>query len=442
MRFFAERASGEIIRWVTLLGFTVMALCAGAAFAPPVMSSSPALSTGTGEVKSWTVSRTAHKRKKSTPPQGPAVVQDIRVQSYPDHTRFVFDLQRSVSFTQTRQRRPDRVVIELHNSLLGKTARARLTEEPIPQEMVIGQTGPRSVTLSLNLSAISDYKLMPLANPYRLVVDVFGRARVAAVRTAESSDSLPQTRPGQSLSSVRPGPRPAREIKTIVIDPGHGGKDPGATGRSGAVEKHITLRVGLLLRDLIAKHLGTQVLMTRDRDIFVELEDRAKFANSNTADLFVSIHVNSHPQRSTKGLEIYHFGEASDRRALEVAARENGTPIDDTGVGWQYLVADLLTTKKIEESLEFAWTTRQAMVAYLDNHYDVVDHGIKTAPFYVLRFTTMPSILTEIGYISNPNEEQLLRGDMFLIRTAQALFEGIKTFIKPLQTASRQGVKG
>jgi len=197
-----------------------------------------------------------------------------------------------------------------------------------------------------------------------------------------------------------------------------------------------------LLRDLIAKHMGTQVLMTRDRDVFVELEDRAKFANSKEADLFVSIHVNSHPQRATKGLEIYHFGEASDRRALEVAARENGTPIDDTGVGWQYLVADLLTTKKIEESLEFAWTTRQSMVKSLDNHYDVVDHGVKTAPFYVLRFTTMPSILAEIAYISNPNEERLLQGDIFLIRTAQALFEGIKTFIKPLQTASRQGVKG
>jgi len=228
------------------------------------------------------------------------------------------------------------------------------------------------------------------------------------------------------------------EIRTIVIDPGHGGKDTGAIGRHGTEEKDITLKVGLRLRDLIATHLGKRVLMTRDKDVFVELEDRAKFANSKDADLFVSIHVNSHPQRSTKGLEVYHFGEASDRRALEVAARENGTPLDETGVGWQYLVAELLTTKKIEDSLDLAWTTKQAMVAHLDGRYDLVDHGVKTAPFYVLRFTTMPSILAEVAFISNPTEEQLMQSEAFLSRIAEALFQGIKSFVNPHQTSARQ----
>jgi N-acetylmuramoyl-L-alanine amidase len=120
-----------------------------------------------------------------------------------------------------------------------------------------------------------------------------------------------------------------------------------------------------------------------------------------------------------------------------VAARENGTPIESTGVGWQYLVADLLTDKKIEESLELAWTTRQAMVAHLDDHYDVADLGVKTAPFYVLRFTTMPSILAEIAFISNPTEERLMQGDPFLTRMAEAIFEGVKAFINPVQTAAR-----
>lgn len=227
------------------------------------------------------------------------------------------------------------------------------------------------------------------------------------------------------------------DIKTIVIDPGHGGKDPGAIGRGKMPEKHIALQVALKLRDLIVKRLGRQVLMTRDRDVFVELEDRTKFANRHDADLFVSIHVNSHPQRSTRGLEIYHFGKASDRRALEVAARENGTPIESTGIGWQYLVADLLTDKKIQDSLELAWTARQAMVAHLHGYYDVVDLGVKTAPFYVLRFTTMPSILAEIGFISNPTEERLMQRDAFLTQMAEAVFDGIKSFINPLQTAAK-----
>jgi N-acetylmuramoyl-L-alanine amidase len=108
-------------------------------------------------------------------------------------------------------------------------------------------------------------------------------------------------------------------------------------------------------------------------------------------------------------------------------------------VGWEYLVADLLTTKKAEESLDLAWTTKQAMVAHLDDHYDVVDHGVKTAPFYVLRYTAMPSILAEIAFISNPTEERLMQSDLFLSRMAEAIFDGIAAFIQPLQTASRQG---
>jgi len=228
-----------------------------------------------------------------------------------------------------------------------------------------------------------------------------------------------------------------REIRTIVIDAGHGGKDPGAIGRGGTAEKDITLKVGLLLRDLISKRLGTRVLMTRDRDVFVELEDRATFANRRDADVFVSIHVNSHPQRSTKGVEVYHFGEASDPRALAVAARENGTPIESTGVGWQYLVADLLTTKKMEESLELAWSTKQALVTILTSHYEVIDHSVKTGPFYVLRFTAMPSILAEIAFISNPTEERLMQADPFLTRIAEGIFEGIKAFVAPLNTARR-----
>jgi len=184
-----------------------------------------------------------------------------------------------------------------------------------------------------------------------------------------------------------------------------------------------------MLRDLLNKQPGVRVLMTREQDVFVELEDRAKFANSHEADLFVSIHVNSHPSRSVKGLEIYHFGEAKDQRALEVAARENGTPLSSTGVGWEYLVADLLTTKKIEASLELAWTAKEAMVGHLNGQYAMHDHGVKTAPFYVLRYTSMPSILAEIAYISNPTEEDLLRGPTFVRDVAESLYQGVNSYL-------------
>jgi len=180
-----------------------------------------------------------------------------------------------------------------------------------------------------------------------------------------------------------------------------------------------------------------RVLMTRDTDVFVELEERAKFANRHEADLFVSIHVNSHPSRSVKGIEIYHFGEAKDQRALEVAARENGTPLSSTGVGWEYLVADLLTTKKIEESLELAWTAKESLVTYMNGRYTVTDHGVKTAPFYVLRYTSMPSILAEIAYISNPAEEVLLRKNIFVRDVAESLLNGVKSFLATDKPAAR-----
>ncbi len=148
---------------------------------------------------------------------------------YPDHTRLVLDLQRSVTFTQNRQRHPDRVIIQLHNSLLGKTALARLNDEGFPNEVVItqaNQTAPYSVLIVLDLATISDYKLLPLNRPTRLVVDLFNRQPHEDVRPVSPP---PQPTPA---TLQKPAPRqPRTDINTIVIDAGHGGKDPGAIGR-------------------------------------------------------------------------------------------------------------------------------------------------------------------------------------------------------------------
>lgn len=427
--------------WLAVFGLPIALLGSPTACPPPVSAGSPATARLNLESDSpLAVLPVSTSRKISV---GLAnrltVVRDLRVKAYPDFTRVVLDLQRNVIFTQSRQKNPNRVVIRLQNSTLGKAARAKLTSKEIPDEIAIAQLHPRAVTVSLNLETISDYRVQPLTRPARLVVDLISRTADEGSRPV-GTPPLPPTAPTMTPKTAQTLSR--AEIRTIVIDPGHGGKDTGAIGRRGTEEKDITLRVGLRLRDLITTRIGKRVLMTRDKDVFVELEDRAKFANSKDADLFVSIHVNSHPQRATKGLEVYHFGEASDRRALEVAARENGTPLNETGVGWQYLVADLLTTKKIEDSLDLAWTTKQAMVAYLDGRYDLDDHGVKTAPFYVLRFTSMPSILAEIAFISNPTEEQLMQSDAFLSRVAEALFQGIKAYITPHQASARQSEKG
>ncbi|MCC2641452.1 MAG: putative N-acetylmuramoyl-L-alanine amidase AmiB precursor [Nitrospira sp.] len=371
----------------------------------------------------------------------PAIVREIRTRSTTEGSRLVLDLNRNVSFTETKLRNPERVVIEVNNAILGKASRQRLSGGTIPQPFQIAQSRPRVITITLPRSQVAQYKIFTLTGPDRLVVDAYQRPKDQMRQIGETAPAPPKaplaTLPTPPvipsptvMEPARPiAPKPSSPVRTIVIDPGHGGKDPGTIGRRGTMEKDITLKVGLLLKDLIGALPNTRVLMTRERDAFIELEDRAKYANGKEADLFVSIHVNSHPHKGIRGLEIYHFGEAKDQRALEVAARENGTPLNSTGLGVEYILADLLTNKKIEHSQELAWTAKQAMVSNLNGRYSTIDHGVKTAPFYVLRYTTMPSILAEIAFMSNPTEEEQMRTQPFLAHIAESIFDGVKTYL-------------
>jgi N-acetylmuramoyl-L-alanine amidase len=354
----------------------------------------------------------------------PITVHDIRILESPGKTRLVLELDRQAKAIERRATHPNRVILSLRNASMSRSAHAKAESGVMPAPFSITQTNSPAITLSLPTAAFRSYKQFTLADPPRLVVDI-----TSLTEPLPAPSTAPAPFPIPSPPSVQPTAPPAKNYTTIVIDPGHGGKDTGARGQRQTEEKDITLKVGLKLRDLLSMQPGVRVLMTRDHDVFVELEDRAKFANSQGADLFVSVHVNSHPSHQVKGIEIYHFGQAKDQRALAVAARENGTPLNSTGVGWEYLVADLLTTKKIESSLELAWTAKEAMVTHMNGHYAVNDHGVKTAPFYVLRFTSMPSILAEIAYISNPDEEGLLRKPAFIQDVAQALFKGITVFL-------------
>ncbi|MCP9456188.1 MAG: N-acetylmuramoyl-L-alanine amidase [Nitrospira sp.] len=372
----------------------------------------------------------APKIQHSPLPRSPAAVRNVRVWSTAEKTRLVLDLDRPVRPTERRTSNPAQVMILLPHTSLSPSARTKVDNGSLPPLVTITQTEGPTVSVAFRLNNFRSYKQFTLSAPHRLVIDMVPQGEPSLPRPLASHES-----PSSSIESpVQPVIPPPKSLTTIVIDPGHGGKDVGALGQY-TEEKDITLKVGLALRDLLNKQPGFEVLMTRDRDIFVELEERTKFANKHNADVFVSIHVNSHPSHHVKGVEIYHFGEAKDQRALEVAARENGTPINGTAVGWEYLVADLLTAKKIESSLELAWTTKEAMIAHLSHRYPIHDHGVKTAPFYVLRFTTMPSILAEIAFISNPDDERLLRQSSYLNDIALSLYKGIMAFL----TTNRNG---
>ncbi len=377
-------------------------------------------------------SKRSRRSKVSLLTLPPAMIQNLRTAFSPESFRLVLDLDRKTRVKKHLPSREDGLVVEIPHAALSKSAQTKIAQGSLDGRFIVRQTPDDSVTVTLPNGSFQRYALFSLTNPPRLVVDVVPSGVQPSAPTLDMIEpAAAPTPPPQPL------PPRAKAFTTIVIDPGHGGRDPGAHGYRGTEEKDITLKVGLKLRELLKKDPGVRVLMTRERDVFVELEDRARFANSNEADLFVSIHVNSHPQRSVRGIEIYHFGEAKDQRALELAARENGTPLSSTGMGWEYLVADLLTTKKIEASLELAWTTKEAMITHLNGQYALVDHGVKTAPFYVLRFTSMPSILAEIAYISNAAEEELLRTGTFVTRVAESLHEGVAAFLAASKQPAR-----
>jgi len=360
-----------------------------------------------------------------------ATVKNLRVSQKANQHRLVLDLARRFTYTQQRLADPDRLVINLKNAVLSQTAKHKIDDDSFPIEVEVAQVLPRKVRVVLDMENIATVKLRKLTRPHRLVMDYVAHSEHPLTSTLQPKVTLPPV-----SRQITPGERLARlDIETIVLDPGHGGRDPGAIGPGGLTEKEVVLDVAQHLRDLLRDRLGKKVLMTRDKDMFVELDDRAKFANGHKADLFISIHINSHPRRATHGIEMYHFGIASDRRAMEVAARENGDTINHARDFLDMIKADLALSKRIEESQNLAWETKLAVVNHVGAHYSLEDLGVKTAPFYVLRYTAMPSILVELAFISNPIEERRLRQPDFRQKVAEGLFEGIRNYLNSVQVA-------
>lgn len=399
---------------------------------------SAALLLPTPLTSSWASARNASpalhsvqaKAKQKIAP--PITIGNLRYDRTAKRIRLVFDLTRPVKFTQQRSADPDQFILDLKNASLSDTVKEKIEDDGFPAEIEVKQQAhPRRVQVILEMDEVAGVKLRTFAKPPRLVMDYFPKtARSTGV--AQPRITLPPV-----ARQITPSQRQARlDIETVILDPGHGGKDPGAIGRNGLTEKEVVLDVALRLRELLRDRLGKKVLMTREKDEFIELDDRAKFANRRKADLFVSVHINSHPRRNVRGVEMYHFGIASDRRAMEVAARENGDSIDHAHDFVDLIRADLALSKRIEDSQNLAWETKLAFVNLVGSQYDTLDHGVKTAPFYVLRYTAMPSILAELAFISNPIEERRLKHTDFRQKAAEGLYEGIRNYLNSVQVAS------
>ena len=251
------------------------------------------------------------------------------------------------------------------------------------------------------------------------------RARNADQTAAPDGDAT-------SASGTRSSPAPrTRPGIRVIIDPGHGGKDPGAVGDAGVQEKDVVLDVAKRVRTVLNKDRLVTVILTRTDDRFLPLEARTAFATERRADLFISIHANSSPRRAATGVETYVLGGSSDEDARATAERENTTPgqaAPNTNALIQAMLADLSDTTREEHSIALAHSVKESFVRTVGARYPVVDLGIKRAPFYVLLNTGMPSILAEIAFLSNPEDERRLAQTSFRQRVAEALAAGILAY--------------
>ncbi|MGD9380745.1 MAG: N-acetylmuramoyl-L-alanine amidase [candidate division WOR-3 bacterium] len=222
----------------------------------------------------------------------------------------------------------------------------------------------------------------------------------------------------------------SEKVKMIVIDPGHGGVDPGAVGRKGLYEKDVNLAVSRLLRKYVEDSLKIKVILTRDRDLYLSLKERTNVANRNAADLFVSIHCNATKRGILRsGFETYFLSEAKTNEERAVAALENASlkfddvdmPSDDVS----FIFYDLAQSAYLDESNNFA----ESIQSSAERNLKIPSRGVKQAGFYVLHGAFMPAVLVECAFISNPEEEKMLRKKDFQKQLAYCIYRGIKNYI-------------
>ncbi|MCD6569688.1 MAG: N-acetylmuramoyl-L-alanine amidase, partial [Deltaproteobacteria bacterium] len=367
------------------------------------------------------------------------LVNNIRQWSNKEYTRVVIDLERNISFDTTmlppnpKLKKGPRLVIDLNKTRIPPQFPSRMDVADGNLSCIrIAQNQKDKVRVVLDLTKKAYYNAFPLENPSRLVIDVSTEKDVKQMAQRPFVSSVKKVRSGAKAKVPSDIPSIARQlslkVSRIVIDPGHGGKDPGAIGPHGEREKDIALAVSKRLANRLKKE-GFDVFLTRETDVFIPLEERTAFANKKKADLFISIHANANRNRSTCGVETYFLNLTTDETAIQVAARENATTSKSIS-SLQLIINDLMLNSKINESSKFAKYVHTSIIKSLKNgNYKRNDLGVKQAPFYVLLGAQMPSILIEIGFITHSRECLLLRNSSYQNTIINGIAKGINTYI-------------
>jgi len=366
-----------------------------------------------------------------------ASVSEIKHWSNPNYTRLVISVGRKTSFTNRLLKKDPsiqvpyrRLYIDIANANLSPALQRTI---PINDGLLkmarVGQYDKDTVRVVFDIESIEDYKIFALEDPFRIVIDVTGESAPGGGRAEGADQSSPEIQKPPLSSTPSLSQQLGLKVKRIVIDPGHGGKDPGAIGKKGLKEKDVTLKLATMLEKELKGKLDADIVLTRRTDVFIPLEERTAIANSRDADLFVSLHINASPRRAASGVETYTLNITYDEEVMRVAARENATSrrsISDL----QFILNDLIKTAKTNDSVRLAEVVQLKLVTNLRSRYkDVRGNGVKGAPFYVLVGTKMPAILVEASFISNPMEEERLMDEQYLQSIVEGISRGLVEYI-------------
>jgi N-acetylmuramoyl-L-alanine amidase len=373
------------------------------------------------------------------------LLRRVRVaETTPGVARVVLDLADGVEVLSSKLRNPHRLIVELRAGAPAALPAAPPTEvaalpaappvvtAPVPKELPKAIDVPATPAAAANVTAEPSKAQLGKAPgsspaPPAKAEPAKARAATPALNAEVGKAAKPIGSGGNSLIRTL-----GLKLSRVVIDPGHGGHDQGTQGRRGLLEKDVVLDVSKRLAKLIEERMGAEVILTRSDDTFVPLEGRTALANENKADLFLSIHANSSPTPKVAGIETFYLNINGAKDAMDVAARENASSQKSV-----FELADLISKiarhDKAEESREFAGRIQSALYAFSARSVPgSKDRGVKTAPFVVLIGAHMPSVLAEIGFLSNSREENLLKKADYRQKLAEALFRGVSRYADSL----------
>jgi N-acetylmuramoyl-L-alanine amidase len=308
--------------------------------------------------------------------------------------------------------------VDVHNGLLRQVRAGRYNKD--------------TVRVVVDLERASTFRVFALPDPYRIIIDIDGEGQIPVPQADAGNASRAPSPPARATApgtSPAPAETPHRQRVRVMIDPGHGGKDPGATGPTGLQEKDVVLTIGRMVRDKLARSEDYEVRMTRDSDVFLPLEERTAIANRSRADIFVSLHINASRNRRANGISTYVLSRgASNQEDLELAARENGVPVAKLK-GVKFIIDDMFTGARKNESLRLAKTVNDAIYRNISTRYSGHQNlGLKQAPFFVLVGARMTAVLVESSFISNAGEEAHLRDPAYLERIADGVVEAVRYY--------------